>query len=246
MIAEVPTQSGLLILWESGERELTGRRALRLLASATPMDSGALSTMSVGWRDSHLLDLREKLFGSWFVAVTECPSCGEEIELSFDATEVRRDAARVDHAAITIDDVDVQFRLPNAGDVASIEDATDIATARDILIGRCVLQASTNNQAIAVQNLSAHVIKAVTDRMRELDPQADVTLDVDCPSCSHAWKEPFDVVSYLWRELRASSRRLLNEIHLLASAYGWTEEQILALSPIRRNAYVEIVQSATF
>lgn len=244
MIAEVPTQSGLLILCESGEGELTGRRALRLLAS-TSTDSAELSTLSVGSRDSRLLDLREKLFGSRFVAITDCPSCGEGIELSFDAAEVRREPARVDHDVVTIDDVDVQFRLPNAGDVAAIEDATDIATARDILISRCVLKASRRNEALAVENLSARVIESVTDRMRELDPQADVTFDVDCPSCSHAWQEPFDVVSFLWRELRTSSRRLLNEIHLLASAYGWSEEQILALSPVRRTAYVEIVQSAT-
>lgn len=246
MIAVVPTQSGLLNLWESGERELTGRRALLLLASATSLESRDLNAMSIGRRDSTILDLRENLFGSRFVGVTDCPSCGEEIELSFDAIEVRRDVQTVDEVEMIIDGVAVQFRLPNAGDVVSIENATDIAEARDFLIARCILGASRNNEQITVDDLSPSTIEAITDRMRDLDPQADVTLDVDCPSCSYAWKEPFDIVSFLWRELRTSSRRLLNEIHLLASAYGWTEEQILALTPTRRNTYVEIVQSATF
>ena len=145
----------------------------------------------------------------------------------------------------TVEGVEVRFRLPNAGDIASIEGATDIAKARDTLIARCILGASRNGEQITVGDLSPGMVEAITDRMRELDPQADVTLDVECPSCAHAWREPFDIVGFLWRELQTSSRRLLNEIHLLASAYGWTEEQILALSPTRRNAYVEIVQSAT-
>jgi len=34
---------------------------------------------------------------------------------------------------------------------------------------------------------------------------------------------------------------LLDDIHLLASAYGWTEDEVLRLSPMRREAYVRRV-----
>ena len=29
----------------------------------------------------------------------------------------------------------------------------------------------------------------------------DVALDVECASCAHAWREPFDIVAFLWSEL---------------------------------------------
>jgi hypothetical protein len=79
--------------------------------------------------------------------------------------------------------------------------------------------------------------------MSELDPQGDVQLALNCPSCRHHWTAPFDVVSYLWIEIQSWASRLLREIHLLASAYGWREADILALSEPRRRAYLEILLS---
>jgi hypothetical protein len=37
------------------------------------------------------------------------------------------------------------------------------------------------------------------------------------------------------------ARSLLAEVHSLARAYGWTESEILALSPQRRSTYLEMV-----
>ena len=70
--------------------------------------------------------------------------------------------------------------------------------------------------------------------MSGADPMADIHLALNCPSCEHKWEAPFDIVAFLWREISAAARRLLREVHTLASAYGWTETEILALSPARR------------
>jgi hypothetical protein len=35
----------------------------------------------------------------------------------------------------------------------------------------------------------------------------------------------------------------LRDVHELASAYGWRESEILALSPQRRQAYLELVRA---
>jgi hypothetical protein len=34
----------------------------------------------------------------------------------------------------------------------------------------------------------------------------------------------------------------VREVHLLASAYGWRESDILAMTPWRRQLYLELVQ----
>jgi hypothetical protein len=240
---EVQAQSGLLEIWERGAGERTGRRALTLLACALPgATAGELDGVSVGHRDALLLDLRERLFGGAFTGLTACPACGEEIELAFDAAELRRDVAETVTATVELDRVTVEFRLPNAGDLAAIESIGDIAAARARLLTRCILKATRDDAAIPPAELSPEAIAATIAHMGELDPQADVALAVDCPSCAHGWNEPFDVVTFLWSELAVWARRLLEDVHRLATAYGWSERDILLLSPARRNAYLEMLR----
>ena len=95
---------------------------------------------------------------------------------------------------------------------------------------------------IAAAELPAQVWTAIAQRLAEADPQADVQLAMACPKCQHAWKTPLDIVSYFWSEIDAWAARLLHEIHTLASAYGWREAEVLALSPWRRRAYLELIE----
>jgi hypothetical protein len=41
--------------------------------------------------------------------------------------------------------------------------------------------------------------------------------------------------------LQQQQRALLREIHVLASHYGWTEAQILAVAPARRARYLSLI-----
>ena len=45
-----------------------------------------------------------------------------------------------------------------------------------------------------------------------------------------------DITAYLWSEVEDWAKRLLIEIHTLASAYGWREAELLALEPAQREA----------
>jgi len=72
------------------------------------------------------------------------------------------------------------------------------------------------------------------------DPQADLQLAMVCPQCAHRWTTTFDIASFFWTELNAWALRLLREVHTLASVYGWSEAEILDLSPTRRKAYLEM------
>jgi len=90
--------------------------------------------------------------------------------------------------------------------------------------------------------LPAEVVTAIAQCMAEADPQADVQLALACPQCQHAWEASFDIVSYFWSEIQAWAGRILREVHSLASAYGWREAEILALSPWRRQAYLELIE----
>jgi hypothetical protein len=201
-----------------------------------------LTALPVGRRDSSLLDLRERLFGSRFTGVTACPSCGEELELTFEAEEVRREVAHTESAMLCVDGVEVELRLPNGGDLVAIETELDMDMARQVLLSRCLVRATRDAHPLSVDDLPAEVVDRSVARLGELDPQADVSLDVECVSCGDSWLEPFDIVSYLWSDLTAWARRLLEEVHVIASAYGWSERDILSLPPARRNTYLDCLQ----
>ena len=61
-----------------------------------------------------------------------------------------------------------------------------------------------------------------------------------CLGCGHPWQPLFDIATLLWTELTNLARSLIEEVDALASAYGWSERDILALGGRRRRAYLEL------
>lgn len=78
--------------------------------------------------------------------------------------------------------------------------------------------------------------------MGELDPQADMVLSFSCPHCAAESSHLFDIASVLVKEVNNWAQRMLRDIHTLATAYGWSEARILALGPMRRQAYLDMVR----
>ena len=76
--------------------------------------------------------------------------------------------------------------------------------------------------------------------MAQADPQADLQLAFRCPDCGHEWQPLFDIARFLWQELHAWALHMLREVDTLAASYHWAEADILALSPRRRQAYLEL------
>jgi hypothetical protein len=56
-------------------------------------------------------------------------------------------------------------------------------------------------------------------------------------------EESLDPVTFFWSELQATARRILLQVHTLASAYGWSEREILGLSDTRRSLYLQMVNA---
>jgi uncharacterized protein (UPF0212 family) len=236
------TAQELLDAWERGRGEPPVQRALTLLAPACPECSPeALARESVGRRDSRLLTLREQTFGSRLMSVTACPACGERLETAFEVADIRvpEIGAGDETLRLPVAGRELAFRLPNSLDLAALALCEDLDAARRRLLGRCLLAAP--GEELAVDRLPAEALQAVADRMAAADPQGDVELALQCPACGHAWPAAFDIASFFWTEVDAWARVLLHEIHVLASAYGWREADILALSPWRRRTYLELI-----
>jgi hypothetical protein len=86
------------------------------------------------------------------------------------------------------------------------------------------------------------VIAKLADYLDDAEDPAEILIDMRCPACACSWQIEFDIASYFYSELTALARRLLEEVHILASAYGWSERDILTMPPGRRRFYLERVQ----
>jgi hypothetical protein len=245
-VEQTPTASQLLAFWEEGRSQTPLQRAFSLLALAAPdCSADELARYSIGRRDRALLGLRERLFGFRFVAAATCLACAQEIELDFTAADIRSaPVAETDEFhSFQLDGYALNFRLPTCEDLASLTPNASAREGRSQLLQRCVTGTQTMGRPASVADLPEKVTAALSERMAQLDPQGDIKLTLTCPKCSHEWLSPLDIVSYLWREIHAWAGRTLREIHLIATAYGWREADILALSPRRRQTYLELIES---
>lgn len=220
------------------------QRAMALLASASPeVPADSLARLPIGERDGLLLTLREWAFGPHLIGMATCPECGDRLELNFDTSDVRATTENEsdEEFSIAVSDYDLRLRLINTQDLVAILDGNDLASAREILLNRCILAVSYRGEESSIDQLPFDVVGEVVEQMELLDPQADMQLALTCPSCTHQWEAAFDIVSFFWTEIESWAPRLLHEVHSLARAYGWRESDILAMSPTRRQLYLELI-----
>jgi uncharacterized protein (UPF0212 family) len=235
----------ILGVWEVGQTQSPAQRALTLLVAACPERSREeLAAFSIGARDALLLSLRESVFGRQFSGLATCPACGANLELAFDASEVHATLSGEPGTgtfSLSYENYDFVFRLPNSSDLLAIEGSSGIDAIKSKLLEECLLKRGFRGKEIAIADLPNSIVSRIGDEMGKHDPQADIRLALSCPSCDHHWETIFDIVSFAWTEISAWAVRLLREIHTLARAYGWREGDILAMSPARRRAYLELL-----
>ncbi|GAB4205432.1 MAG: hypothetical protein OHK0022_31510 [Roseiflexaceae bacterium] len=228
----------LLQVWERGLRQLPFQRALALLAAACPDESAdALAELSIGQRDSRLLTLRAWTFGPKVASVARCPVCAAQVDLLFCVDDIRAAEPQALVFALPVEDYIIELRLPNSRDLGALV----AEHSEQVLLKRCLLSVARSGQPCNAGALPPEVVRQAVEQLALADPQADVQLALVCPVCGHPWQAPFDIVSFFWSEIDAWAGRMFREIHALALAYGWREEEILALSPLRRRMYLEMI-----
>ena len=241
-----PSADDLLDLWEWGQAQPAARRALGVLAVAFPDEpAGRLEAASVGRRDRALLAVREAIFGRQLRSLADCPACGQAVEVELDTAELHGGSpARPEPAApqppLWADGVQIDWRLPDSRDLLAAASAGDVAEARRVLLGRTV-SARRGGEPLDISSLSGEILDEVFAAMERADPLARIEFPLSCPRCEGAWSATLDVAAFLCGEIEATARRLLHEVHALASAYGWREAEILAMGERRRSAYLEMI-----
>jgi hypothetical protein len=249
----------LLAAWEDGTRCHELYRPLALLAAAL-RDGGSgttpasLAALPVAERDLLLLRLREMTFGAELGMFGRCVTCGDPLEFTLRAAEVAAGLAAATAAAadgpLEWAEAGRKFRLRavTTEDLAATLTVPDPDAAGELLLTRCVQVDGEPDppgpghwpSPDDTSGPSAPFPSSVASRFAELHAAAEVGCVIDCPACGTHQVLDLDIGRFLWREVSVAARRMLAEVHLLASAYGWAERDVLALSPARRAAYLEL------
>jgi len=223
----------LIACWELGRRRHPLDRALLLYAAAEPeADPEALADRTIGERNAALLGLRSALFGDALKSCVDCPECAERLEFELSAGALMAGARDDPPTASHVDVGGRRARLPTTRDLARIVDEPDASSAARRLWGHLLVADASDTRVPADEFANA---------LDTADPRMDFSLALACPACAHRWSASLDVPAFLWQELDVRVRRLLDEVHVLARAYGWSEREILALGDARRQAYLDRV-----
>lgn len=212
---------------------------LNLVKSSSSLEG--LLAFTIGERDRDLMELRTRLFGSQVQSLATCPKCTEKIELTFDLDEIRVPSIEgmLSSVAVDVEEQRVTIRPVTCADLLAIETESGPRNRRDALLRRCVtLPSESGNNA----DWSDDAKRVLVDKLAETDPQADVQLAMTCTRCEHRWSSFFDIAAHLWTEIDVWAQRLLAEVHALASAYGWAEHDIIAMTSWRRQLYLGMLR----
>lgn len=233
--------AALLAAWERGSAEPPPARALTLLRAGCPaLAEEDAAALPLTLRDHALVALHARSFGPTFSAIATCEPCGERLELMLPAQQVAASlqAAEAD-CTLARDGVTLRLRLANTRDMTDAAASPDLETARFLLLARCAEAVDGGGRIVA---LPESLRDAALDRLDAMHEAAEVALALACPACGARQAVHLDIASFLWAEIRHAAQRLLDEVHELAWAYGWSESAILAMSAARRQAYLDRVR----
>ena len=212
--------SGILAAWETGAARRPLDRAMAILwAAGAAGEGGDPADLPLAERDRRLLAIRAGTFGATLPARATCPDCGAELEMELDVRGLA-------DALPPVSQGDGALRPLTSRDLAAVAGLAPEAVA-PALCAR-----------LAGREVEGDGAAALDRRIEEEASAAELTTRINCTECGTDWTETLDVAAHVWAEVETAALRLLGEVAEIAAAYGWSEREILALSPARRIAYL--------
>jgi hypothetical protein len=193
------------------------------------------TALPVGDLDLLVLARRRELRSDRFIAEGACLHCGALVDVTFSLTAYGehcrprrpRGVEPAEPGWWRLRAQVVTFRVPVAADVLA---AAGSAHPRRILIERCVRGEPTSRQAAAAERA-----------MARLAPTLRSQVTGGCPECGREVLLDVDARELCLAELRFLAGSVRDDVHLIASAYGWSERAILDLPSSRRRRYADLI-----
>jgi hypothetical protein len=174
----------------------------------------------------------------WLTA--RCHCCGEAMDLSVEnsALPVKPAGKGYPFARVSSRRRAWRFRVPTGRDQEAIAGIVDPADATEELLRRC--WAPTKNNPASSPRFSPDAVARIEAAMDDVAPQVATEATTTCPACGEELSVPVDPYALLL----LGERSFFSEVHTLASAYHWSEGEILAMPRARRQVYLKLIDEA--
>ncbi|MCL2161444.1 MAG: hypothetical protein FWH56_06105 [Betaproteobacteria bacterium] len=215
---------------------ILGAALLSLGGKAAAPEQAA--TLAIADRQWLMLSLAHALQGGGYWLKSHCGDCGQPFDLYLDPRQLPVKAAGEGFPFVELDlgEDRLRLRLPNGADQERIA-GLDGDEAATLLLSACLL--SVNGKAVPAgyaDRLDADALQRIEEALDEVSPYVGTVLATACPECGQPQQVEIDPYSAVRHET------LFQEVHMLASAYHWSEREILSLSRERRRLYLRLIE----
>jgi hypothetical protein len=230
----IPSAMTLIGVWDPASRSPPHRRLGDLLASIE--GSMAIAHDTLGARNRRLLALHRALIGGTIEARVTCSHCSapSEFALPSDAILAQPVADPEARVRLRVGRRSLSFRLPRMSDIEAARTAPEGDIQR-VVLERCCLGEGA---------LAGDVAARLAARFEALDPAANVVVNTTCSGCAQPIAASVDIATFVAQDLDRLVEGLFRDVDVIASAYGWSEQEILSLPPGRRRRYVALIAAA--
>lgn len=214
-------------------------RCLEPAGADEPSPLDLVRSLPLAGRDWLLLQLHTRSFGDDVIGEVRCPACETANEIRVAARDL---TAPPDPAPERLDitlasGATVSARPLTAADHEhfSMLAHADRAEQDEAALARVLVHGPS-------PALTGEDRRAIVTAIEHTVPEP-IELQLTCTACATAFTAPFDIAAFVLAEVRDHSRMLLDDVHTLASAYHWSEPDVLRLSLQRRMAYLSRIDA---
>lgn len=182
-----------------------------------------------------MIGLHCACFGDTAEMVMTCASCGESLEVDVDLAACGAGHSTADRREIVTGAGPMVVRALTINDLIAVGDCIDPV---DALLERLVPGGVDNLAALSAAD--RELIDAVA---QDLAGAAGTVISAHCPGCGALARAGLDPTALVWDRVEQWALDQLATVATLARAYGWSEPEVLALSPARRARYLEMART---
>jgi len=201
-----------------------------------------LSKLTIGDMAALILQIRRMVFGEYIYSIISCPSCNTEMSLELKINHLLQpplDEPR-DFYDIKVENFMLKLRPVTNGDISQMRENICQENLTKRIIRSCII----NSTPELIEEIDDNLLEKISSNLAELDPQADLILDLVCPNCKYIFQVPFFPEDFFLREFDARQQQFEMEVHWLAFNYHWSEDSILSLTMNKRKRYVELINKS--
>ncbi len=197
---------------------------------------------TVSERLQGLLAVANASIGASTAAVAVCSNadCREQVELQLGLSSFADEEPANEFDWLSPEGEKISCRLPTGQDQLAWQNhaqaGQDAQDNDESWLAKRLIE-DTTKQPTPMQ-LPDTWIESLGIALNTVDPLTALDIDVSCPFCHQSLRVDVDLEQLLIEGLRLQQRRLIEQIHRLASSYHWSESDIASLPSWRRERYL--------